>query len=55
MLSKTKNLRFINSLVIYFLCTCNTFSIFSQSQTQIIEKIKVDGVASVVGDNVILD
>ena len=55
MLSKTKNLRFINSLVIYFLCTCNTFSIFSQSQTQIIEKIKVDGVASVVGDYVILD
>ena len=55
MLSKTKNLRFINSLVIYLLFTCNTFSIFSQSQTQIIEKIKVDGVASVVGDYVILD
>ena len=55
MLLKIKNLKFINSLPLCLLFILNVYSVFSQYQTQITEKIKVDGVASVVGDYVILD
>ena len=55
MLLKIKNLRSINRVLICILLFSVSLSTFSQSKSKIIGKIKVDGVASVVGDYVILD
>ena len=55
MLLKTKNLRSINKDLLCLLFIFITLSTFSQSESNMTGKIKVDGVASVVGDYVILD
>ena len=52
---KIKNMNFINKWLIYFLFLLNSQINYSQSETDDRNKIKVDGVASVVGDYVILD
>ena len=55
MLLKTKNLRSINKDLLCLLFIFISLSTFSQSESNMTGKIKVDGVASVVGDYVILD
>ena len=52
---KIKNMNYINKWLIYFLFLLNSQINYSQFETDDRNKIKVDGVASVVGDYVILD